>query len=69
MAILVLDGHALKDLFSGGLACLRSDVKRIDELNVFPVPDGDTGSNMLMTLEGAVRAVINDEDGNVGEFR
>ena len=36
---------------------LTNNKKRVDELNVFPVPDGDTGTNMSMTINGAVRAV------------
>lgn len=52
-----LDGEALKNLFLGGLANLKNNKKEVDELNVFPVPDGDTGTNMAMTLEGGVNAI------------
>ncbi|MHB1953136.1 MAG: DAK2 domain-containing protein [Sulfobacillus sp.] len=40
------------------LTVLRREVERIDRINVFPVPDGDTGHNMLGTLEAAVQAVL-----------
>ncbi len=65
MAITTIDGKGLSELLTGGLANLRKDHKRIDELNVFPVPDGDTGSNMLMTLEGGINAVANDTPDDV----
>lgn len=41
-----------------GVANLRSHCKEINELNVFPIPDGDTGDNMLMTLEGGTSACV-----------
>ena len=52
-----LDGEALKELLLGGLANLKLHVKEVDELNVFPVPDGDTGTNMSMTMQGGVNAI------------
>ncbi len=52
-----LDGEALKELFLGGLKNLKLHSKEVDELNVFPVPDGDTGTNMSLTLQGGVNAV------------
>lgn len=63
-----LDGEALKELFSGGLANLRLHSREVDELNVFPVPDGDTGTNMSMTLQGGVNAAAAASFINVPEF-
>jgi DAK2 domain fusion protein YloV len=45
----------LRDLFLGGAANLEKHKVYIDSLNVFPVPDGDTGTNMSMTMQGAVK--------------
>lgn len=52
-----LDGRLFMVLAENGGANLRANVKTVNELNVFPVPDGDTGTNMSMTLEQAVEAV------------
>ena len=52
-----LDGETLKELFAGGLSNLKQHKTEVDGLNVFPVPDGDTGTNMSMTLEGGEGAV------------
>lgn len=45
-------------MLMAGVANLRSHCNEINELNVFPIPDGDTGDNMLMTLEGGVTAAL-----------
>lgn len=50
-----LGGPELRRFFEGGLAALRGCSKAVDGLNVFPVPDGDTGTNMVATLAGALR--------------
>ena len=68
MTMTNLDGRDLKEIFAGGCANLRLNSKRIDELNVFPIPDGDTGNNMLMTIEGAVKATANEDIVNAEEF-
>lgn len=52
-----LDGEMLIQMFRGGAAQLRSNAKEVNDLNVFPVPDGDTGDNMSMTMEGGVAAL------------
>ena len=58
-----LGGPELRRFFEGGLAALRSCAKAVDGLNVFPVPDGDTGTNMVATLAGALR---NCPEGDLG---
>ena len=58
MAISKLDAQLLKKAFLAGAARLESQKERINELNVFPVPDGDTGTNMTLTAMSAVKAVI-----------
>lgn len=57
MAISKLDAPMLKKAFLAGAARLESQKERINELNVFPVPDGDTGTNMTLTAMSAVKAV------------
>jgi uncharacterized protein len=54
-ALYLLDGHHLQMSFESGLAWLERHATTINALNVFPVPDGDTGTNMLMTLRSAIR--------------
>ena len=66
MEIKTIDGLLLKDLFAAGLTNLRANEKTVNDLNVFPVPDGDTGSNMRMTIENGVKNTA--ETPNVGEF-
>ncbi len=66
MEIRKIDGALLNDLFKAGLGNLKLQEQTINELNVFPVPDGDTGSNMRMTVENGVKNAPETE--NVGEF-
>lgn len=54
--IQVLDGLRFADMIQGGYANLRTQASRINDLNVFPIPDGDTGDNMLLTMLGGVDA-------------
>lgn len=51
-----LDGVALHALFSSGYRNLKKNMNAINDLNVFPVPDGDTGTNMVMTFGGGLQA-------------
>ena len=53
----VIDGNLMKVLITNGTIALRNDHQRINELNVFPVPDGDTGSNMQSTMMSGVKAI------------
>lgn len=57
MAFKFLNGELFAKMFRGGVAFLRSKVKDVNELNVFPVPDGDTGDNMMLTMEGGEKAL------------
>ena len=50
----VIGGRELKDAFSAASQCLDQHRDALNALNVFPVPDGDTGTNMLLTLRAAV---------------
>ena len=53
----LIDAHMLKKLFLAGVKELESKKEWINELNVFPVPDGDTGTNMTLTMMSAAKEV------------
>ncbi len=57
-----IDGLLLRDMVVAGAALLEKNREAVDALNVFPVPDGDTGTNMSLTLQSAIREI------NSGEF-
>ena len=57
MAVNVIDAGLLKRMFLAGVANLESKKEWINELNVFPVPDGDTGTNMTLTILSAAKEV------------
>ena len=50
-----IDGMMLKEMFSSGAALLTQNRESVDALNVFPVPDGDTGTNMTQTINSAIK--------------
>lgn len=52
-----IGGALLREMFLTGAALLDKNKALIDSLNVFPVPDGDTGTNMHMTMQGAVKEI------------
>ncbi len=52
-----IDAQLLKEIFIAGAEALNEKKEYVNELNVFPVPDGDTGTNMTMTIQSAVREV------------
>ncbi|MFK3980193.1 DAK2 domain-containing protein [Micromonospora sp. NPDC050397] len=62
-----LDAAAFRRWCAGGLAALERHRAEIDELNVYPVPDGDTGTNLVLTLTSAQRALALDLDGTTPE--
>ena len=57
MVVKTIDAVTLKKMFLAGAASLEAKKELINELNVFPVPDGDTGTNMTLTIMSAVREV------------
>jgi uncharacterized protein len=59
-AIHTLDGATLRDLLLAGLAWLDQHHEIVNALNVFPVPDGDTGTNMLLTMRSACQEITDD---------
>jgi uncharacterized protein len=61
------DGHLFKWLVAAGHAWLENNMKHVNQLNVFPVPDGDTGTNMHLTMRKAYEEVSKlEEDTHVG---
>ncbi len=61
-----LDGHDFKQMVFAGLSWLQHHQAAINALNVFPVPDGDTGTNMTLTMTSAWDEIANFEEENVG---
>ena len=59
--ILTLNGSLYAEMINAGAANLRANAEEVNELNVFPVPDGDTGDNMSMTAEGGTSALRKSE--------
>jgi len=57
-----LDGQALKEALKAAKAQLEQHIDEVNALNVFPVPDGDTGINMFLTMESAVEAMEKSQD-------
>lgn len=68
MENLTISGVMLKEMFLTGAALLEKNRAYIDSLNVFPVPDGDTGTNMSMTMQSAVKEIQNCKGTNVSDI-
>lgn len=68
MENMTIGGAMLKEMFLTGAALLEKNRAYIDSLNVFPVPDGDTGTNMSMTMQSAVKEIQNCKGTNVGDI-
>lgn len=67
MAILGIDVPLLKKMVMNGAINLKNHHQEVDELNVFPVPDGDTGTNMQMTVMSGVREMENCQSTSIIE--
>src|SRR5437763_2775319 len=65
MPITECDGRLFKEALLGSLAWLTVNRDEVDALNVFPVPDGDTGTNMLLTLQSAVEDIRDVDDADL----
>lgn len=68
MENMTIGGAMLKEMFLTGAALLEKNRAYIDSLNVFPVPDGDTGTNMSMTMQSAVKEIKNCKGTNVSDI-
>jgi DAK2 domain fusion protein YloV len=65
---LTTDGQGLKRLVKAALAWLRHHQTAINVLNVYPVPDGDTGTNMVLTMQSAWAEIEDSPARNVGQI-
>lgn len=61
-----IDGIALSQAFASGYCDLKNNMTAVNDLNVFPVPDGDTGTNMVHTFAGGLSSV--KAQSNVGDY-
>lgn len=60
MPVKKIDGELYSQLITAGAANLSIHEEEVNNLNVFPIPDGDTGSNMLLTMNGGKNAIIQE---------
>ncbi|MGI6781597.1 MAG: DAK2 domain-containing protein [Acholeplasmataceae bacterium] len=65
MANYSISGTLFKKMVTNGAVNLKNNHKEIDHLNVFPVPDGDTGTNMQMTMMAGIREIESKEDKSI----
>ena len=63
-----ISGQKFRQLLVAGANALEANKKMVDEMNVFPVPDGDTGTNMSLTVNSAVKEVIKAESQAAGDI-
>lgn len=63
-----INGQKFRQMLVAGANALEANKKLVDEMNVFPVPDGDTGTNMSLTVNSAVKEVIKAESQAVGDI-
>ena len=62
------DGQTLKEMFASGTAWLEKSAPDINAINVFPVPDGDTGTNMVLTMKFALEEARPNSDSRVSSM-
>ncbi len=63
-----INGKQFKLFIEAALRWLRANQQLVNSLNVFPVPDGDTGTNMLLTMQAAYNEISSMEDDNIGRI-
>jgi DAK2 domain fusion protein YloV len=63
-----IDGRLLKQLIQAGLTWLNTNQQAINSLNVFPVPDGDTGTNMSLTMQAAFQEIAKNDSANASQI-
>ncbi|MBX6350170.1 MAG: DAK2 domain-containing protein [Clostridia bacterium] len=61
------DGRHIRRMVRAGHEAIARHIDEVNALNVFPVPDGDSGTNLTLTLEAAVRALGDDEERHAGQ--
>src|SRR5574341_1491555 len=65
--VLTCDGHGLRRVARAALTWLTANHQAINALNVFPVPDGDTGTNMMLTMQAAYKEIEDKNEPNAGK--
>ena len=60
------DGHLLKWMFAAGVSWLEHHRDQVNNMNVFPVPDGDTGTNMTLTVQKAYERIAKIDEQHIG---
>ncbi|EMY9857166.1 DAK2 domain-containing protein [Clostridioides difficile] len=63
-----IDGKRLREMFISGANNLQNNKELVDKLNVFPVPDGDTGTNMSLTISYALKELAKVENDNISDI-
>ncbi|RPJ23425.1 MAG: DAK2 domain-containing protein [Chloroflexi bacterium] len=63
-----INGQSMKRLIEAGLTWLRTNQQTVNALNVFPVPDGDTGTNMVLTMQSAWNEIKDLGHRNIGDM-
>lgn len=63
-----IDGKKLREMFVSGANNLQNHKDLVDKLNVFPVPDGDTGTNMSLTISYAIKELLKVNDDNITDI-
>ena len=63
---LTVDGHRFKELIRAGYLWLKAQEETVNALNVYPVPDGDTGTNMMHTMRSAWEAIAAGNEAHTG---
>jgi DAK2 domain fusion protein YloV len=63
-----IDGFLFRDMTEASLTWLRTNQHTVNALNVFPVPDGDTGTNMVLTMQAAFDEISDFPERNVGKM-
>lgn len=61
-----INGTQYAKMLMGGATLLCEHLEEINDLNVFPVPDGDTGTNMYKTIEGGISEILSEEIESIG---
>ena len=63
-----IDGETLNSWVNAALIWLKTNQQTVNSLNVFPVPDGDTGTNMVLTMQSAINETKNTVEKNIGKI-
>ncbi len=63
---MTIDGALFETMIFGGVANLQKNAQKVNDLNVFPIPDGDTGENMYLTLQSGLNELMNEKGTSIG---